>query len=129
MRSILIVDDHQPFRSVARLVLERGGFQVVGEAAAGEGALEAVLRLRPDVVLLDIQLPGDDGFVVCNQILDADGQRDGDGAGTYAPVVVLTSGRPASTFRRRLAASRAAGFIQKADLTASGLDALVAGIR
>jgi DNA-binding NarL/FixJ family response regulator len=122
MQTILIVDDHASFRAAARALLERGGFEVVGEAGEGLGAVEAVHRLRPDIVLLDVQLPGDDGFVTCERILDAS-----DGVGVPAPVVVLTSARPLSTFRRRLAGSRASGFIPKTDLTASGLAALVTG--
>jgi DNA-binding NarL/FixJ family response regulator len=120
MRRILIVDDHEPFRSAARQLLERGGFDVVGEAGDGAGALAAVRRLRPDIVLLDVQLPGDDGFVTCERILDV--RRPGE---PQAPVVILTSGRPIASFRRRLARSRAAGFISKTDLTAAGLVALV----
>lgn len=121
MQSVLIVDDHAPFRSAVRVLLERGGFRIVGEVGDGDGALDAVRRLRPDVVLLDIQLPGDDGFAVCERILDVSGDP-----GAVAPVVVLTSGRPLSTFRRRLALSQAAGFIAKTDLTAIGLSLLVA---
>ena len=104
MRRILIVDDHAPFRSAARQLLERGGFDVVGEAGDGDGALEAVRRLHPEVVLLDVQLPGDDGFATCERILDASGA-----AGTRAPVVVLTSGRPIGAFRRRLAPEPCSG--------------------
>jgi CheY-like chemotaxis protein len=121
MHSVLIVDDYAPFRSAVRVLLERGGFRVVSEEGDGVGALDAVRRLRPDVVLLDIQLPGDDGFAVCERILDARGIP-----GAVPPVVVLTSGRPLSTFRRRLAFSHAAGFIAKTDLTAAGLSVLVA---
>jgi DNA-binding NarL/FixJ family response regulator len=124
MRSVLIVDDHAPFRSAVRLLLERGGFRVVGEAGDGDSAVAAVRRLAPDVVLLDVQLPGEDGFAICERIL-AGGV--GSGAGEGAPVVVLTSGRPIGTFRRRLARSQAAGFIAKTDLTATALSALVAG--
>jgi hypothetical protein len=54
-------------------------------------------------------------------LLDASGDP-----GSVPPVVVLTSGRPLSTFRRRLALSQAAGFIAKTDLTAMGLSVLVA---
>lgn len=122
MASVLIVDDHQPFRDAARALLERGGFRVVGEAEDAEAALDAVQRLSPDVVLLDIQLPGDDGFAVCERILYGT-----DVANRASPVVVLTSGRPVATFRRRLAGSRAAGFIAKADLTPAMLSAMLAG--
>jgi DNA-binding NarL/FixJ family response regulator len=121
MRSVLIVDDHAPFRSAVRLLLERGGFRVVGEAGDGDAALAAVQRLAPDVVLLDVQLPGEDGFAICERIL---GATD---VGDSAPIVVLTSGRAIGTFRRRLARSQAAGFIAKTDLTARALLALVAG--
>ena len=121
MRSVLIVDDHAPFRSAVRLLLERGGFRVVGEAGDGDSAVAAVRELAPEVVLLDVQLPGEDGFAICERILDATVAGDG------APVVVLTSGRPIGTFRRRLARSQAAGFIAKTDLTAPALLALVAG--
>jgi CheY-like chemotaxis protein len=119
MPSVLIVDDHAPFRSAVRLLLERGGFRVVGEAGDGDAAVEAVRQLAPEVVLLDVQLPGEDGFAICERILDATG------SGAAAPVVVLTSGRPIGTFRRRLARSQAAGFIAKTDLTAPALSALV----
>jgi CheY-like chemotaxis protein len=60
--SVLIVDDHPSFRSSAHMLLESEGFQVVGEAPDGECALEAVGALHPDLVLLDVQLPGIDGF-------------------------------------------------------------------
>jgi DNA-binding NarL/FixJ family response regulator len=122
MPSVLIVDDHSPFRGAVRVLLERGGFRVVGEAADGDAAIDAVQRLAPDVVLLDVQLPGEDGFAICERIVAAAGTTGGGG-----PVVVLTSGRPIGTFRRRLIRSRAAGFIAKTDLTASALAALVRG--
>ena len=76
MRSVLIVDDHAPFRSAVRLLLERGGFNVVGEAGDGDAAVEAVRRLAPEVVLLDVQLPGEDGFAICERILGAMGSSD-----------------------------------------------------
>ena len=61
-------DDHPDFRAGARALLEADGFDVVGEAADGESALEATRRLRPRVVLLDIQLPGMDGFHVAERL-------------------------------------------------------------
>jgi DNA-binding NarL/FixJ family response regulator len=122
MPSVLIVDDHSPFRTAVRQLLERGGFRVVGEAADGDSAIDAVERLAPDVVLLDIQLPGEDGFAICERIVGAAGTTGGGG-----PMVVLTSGRAVGTFRRRLSRSRAAGFIAKTDLTASALAAMVGG--
>jgi DNA-binding NarL/FixJ family response regulator len=120
MHSVLIVDDHAPFRSAVRELLERGGFHVVGEVGDGQAALDAIRRFAPDVVLLDVQLRGEDGFSICERIAAEIGASTEGG-----PVVVLTSGRPIGTFRRRLALSRAAGFIPKTDLTAPALWALL----
>src|SRR5829696_4465444 len=66
--TVLIVDDHPGFRSAARALLEADGFDVVGEAADGESALAAAERLRPGLVVLDIQLPDLDGFVVAERL-------------------------------------------------------------
>jgi DNA-binding NarL/FixJ family response regulator len=70
-------------RSLARRLLTTDGFEVVGEAANGQAAIDAARELRPDVVLLDVQLPGIDGFEVATRLRD----------GTVGPVVVLTSTR------------------------------------
>src|SRR3712207_8254923 len=61
---VLVVDDHVSFRSLARRLLVDEGFEVVGEASDGRGAVLAAVDLRPDLVLLDIQLPDLDGFAV-----------------------------------------------------------------
>jgi DNA-binding NarL/FixJ family response regulator len=104
--SVLIVDDHPGFRRSARALLESLGYVVLGESESGEFALEASARLRPDVVLLDIQLPGLDGFAVAERLA----------ALARPPSVVLVSTRPASAYRDRLAASPALGFLSKAEL-------------
>jgi CheY-like chemotaxis protein len=109
--TVLIVDDHADFRAFARALLVAGGFEVVGEAADGAAALSEARALRPDLVLLDVQLPDIDGFAVCDQLA----------ADEAAPTVVLTSSRDASSYRRRLGASGARGFIPKADLSAPAL--------
>ncbi len=110
---VLIVDDHDAFRVAARALLEAEGFDVVGEAADGASALTAIAELRPDVVLLDIQLPDFDGFAVAEQ-LPADG-----------PAVVLTSSRGIASFRRRLAAADWP-FVAKSELSGETLAAAVA---
>jgi DNA-binding NarL/FixJ family response regulator len=115
MRSVLIVDDHGAFRSVARALLERDGFNVVGEAEDGSSAIAAAIALRPDVVLLDVQLPDTNGFDVCEQLL----------ADPHPPIVILTSGRPSSAFRQRLSRSGASGFIPKVELVPGALLGLV----
>ena len=66
--TVLIVDDHAAFRSLARAVLEADGFDVVGEASDGAAALAAARALAPEIVLLDVALPDMDGFAVCQEI-------------------------------------------------------------
>ena len=113
--TVLIVDDHDGFRESARALLEAEGFSVVGAVADGDAALAAVERLRPQVVLLDVQLPGLDGFGVAER-LAATPQR---------PSVVLVSSREAATYGPRLQAARVRGFIPKAELTGDALRKLV----
>lgn len=68
--SIVIADDHPPIRLGVRMALMRGGFNVVAEAADCEGAVSAVLRERPDVCLLDVQMPGG-GIEAARRITEA----------------------------------------------------------
>ena len=67
-RTVLIVDDHGPYRVSARAMLEADGFVVVGEAGTAAEALAQADALQPSVVLLDIQLPDDDGFEVAERL-------------------------------------------------------------
>jgi DNA-binding NarL/FixJ family response regulator len=115
VRTVLIVDDHDGFRSFARALLQAEGFAIVGEAPDGASALEAVARLRPDLVLLDVQLPDLDGFQVAERLAARDDP----------PSVVLVSTRDAFSYRRRLADTPARGFIPKGELSGPALRALV----
>lgn len=107
--TILVVDDHPSFRRCARALLEADGFDVVGEAEDGAGALSAIGELHPEVVLLDVQLPDMDGFAVLERL------------GTDRPQVVLVSSREASDYNGLIRASGARGFIAKAELTGSAV--------
>lgn len=113
--TVLIVDDHADFRQSARALLEAEGFNVVGEAAGGEQAVIEVERLRPEVVLLDIQLPGDDGFAVAERLA----------ASRSGAIVVLISSREAAAYGPRLDAAAARGFIAKRLLSGEALAALL----
>ena len=66
--SVLIVDGHPSFRASARRLHEAEGFNVVGEVADGHEAIAAALELKPDLVLLDVQLPDLYGFEVAGRL-------------------------------------------------------------
>jgi DNA-binding NarL/FixJ family response regulator len=112
----LIVDDHPGFRAHARSLLEEEGLEVVGDAATGEDAVEAVAALRPDVVLLDICLPGIDGLEVARR-LAARGDR---------AAVVLTSSQAREDFAGLIGESGARGFVPKDALSGRALRELLA---
>ena len=114
--TVLIVDDHAGFRAGARALLEAEGFDVLGEAADGQSAVEQARRLRPQVVLLDVQLPGMDGFAVAERLA----------AEPAPPAVVLISSRGQGAFRKRLEATPARGFITKAEFSGECLTSLLA---
>jgi DNA-binding NarL/FixJ family response regulator len=117
MQTILIVDDHAPFRTQARALLESDGFVVVGESDTGASGLEAARALKPQLVLLDIGLPDVEGFEVA-RALAVDGPP---------PFVVLTSSRDASAYGPRLSSSRVLGFIPKDELSGAAIRLLVDG--
>ncbi len=116
--TVLIVDDHPSFRGSARAMLEADGFEVVGEADSGEAAVAAVQTLKPDVVLLDIQLPDRSGFEVCAQLV-------GGGADGRSPDVVLVSSRDGCDYGHQIAASGARGFVPKAELSGDAIMQLI----
>jgi DNA-binding NarL/FixJ family response regulator len=113
--SVLIVDDHADFRQAASALLETEGFTVVGAAVDGYAAIAAAKRLRPEVVLLDVQLPGLDGFAVAELLADT----------PEPPEVVLISSREAVAYGHRLEAAPVLGFIPKRALSGAALAALV----
>jgi DNA-binding NarL/FixJ family response regulator len=109
--TVLIVDDHPSFRSVARMLLETEGYEVVGEAPDGEVALELAGELRPDVVLLDLGLPGIDGFEVARRL-------------EPGPAIVLVSSRDPRDIGPLEGSVK--GFIAKAELSGDALREVLA---
>lgn len=68
---VLIVDDHGMIREGLRMILEAHGVEVVGEAADGAAAIGNAAALRPDVVLMDLRMPGTDGVAATRAIVEA----------------------------------------------------------
>ncbi|HVH65235.1 MAG TPA: response regulator transcription factor [Candidatus Acidoferrum sp.] len=102
---VLIVDDQAPFRSAARAVVEAtDGFDVVGEAESGEASVEAAQKLHPDLVLMDVNLPGINGLEATRQILKASN-------GTV--VVLLLSTYEEADYAQRAIESGASTYISK----------------
>ena len=114
--TVLVVDDHPSFRATARAMLECEGFAVVGEAEDGAAALAAIEELKPDLVLLDVQLPDMDGFEVMQRLQSLNGAR---------PKIVLTSSRDGADFGTLVEESAALGFIPKGELSGATLGALL----
>jgi two-component system response regulator EvgA len=102
---VLIVDDHESFRTAARRMLEREGFVVVGEAVDGASAIKIARAVRPDLVLLDVVLPDLSGFDVAERL------RSGPSK------IILVSSRGRDDFGPRLRQSGVAGFISKDELS------------
>jgi DNA-binding NarL/FixJ family response regulator len=116
LQTVLIVDDHPTFRRFARRLLEAAGFDVVGEAIDGAGAIEAARELRPEAVLLDVLLPDASGLDVAAELAGSDDP----------PAVVLTSSRSAHDLGVGLSEAPARGFIPKASFTGAAFAELVA---
>ena len=112
---VLIVDDHADFRESASALLEAEGYEVVGAAADGETAMIEVERLRPGIVLVDIQLPGIDGFDVAERLASSDA----------APAVILISSRDAGAYGSRIDEAPVRGFLGKRSLSGAALADLV----
>lgn len=103
---MLIVDDQAPFRDVARTVVEMtDGFEIAGEADTGERSVELARELDPDLILMDVNLPGISGLEATMQIL-SEGKRI---------VVLLVSTYEAQEYEPRAAEVGAAAYIPKSE--------------
>ncbi|HZP90192.1 MAG TPA: response regulator transcription factor [Actinomycetota bacterium] len=102
---VLVVDDQAPFRLAARMVVEATqGFEVVGEVESGEDSVERARELGPDLVLMDVNLPGIDGLEATRRIL----------AGSGHVIVLLLSTYEEAEYAPRATECGAAAYIPKA---------------
>ncbi len=112
---VLIADDHEPFRGAARSVLAATHeFEFVGEARSGEEAVDLVGKLRPDLVLMDIKMPGLGGIRATRSITDAH----------PTTVTVLLSTYREEDLPAEARSCGALGYLHKANLDAGALRGL-----
>jgi DNA-binding NarL/FixJ family response regulator len=111
---VLVVDDQEPFRrAMAAVVQETDGFVVVGEATSGEESLEVAAALQPDLVLMDVNLPGIDGVEATRRLLAPPG----------SPVVLLLSTDDEDAGDHFVARSGAVGYVTKSAFGPDRLEA------
>ena len=110
---VLIVDDQPSFRELARTVLRRRGYTVVGEAGCSATAIDASLRLEPDAVLLDMRLGEESGFEVAWELTCA----------CPRAAILLVSNQDYGHCRERLRRCGARGFLIKSRLASVELSA------
>lgn len=116
MHSVLIVDDHPVIRLAVRVLLEKHGMRVVGEADNGVNAVQLVRELTPQVVILDIGIPKLDGFSVISRIKALQVRSE---------ILILTS-QPADSVCRRCIQLGARGFVNKEEDLGSLITAIKA---
>lgn len=114
-RRVLIVDDHPDFVSAAHAFLTHEGFDVVGVAVSGEDALRMYRVLHPELLLLDIHLPGISGVDVAEEIARGD----------CPPHVILISSDSEAWTDPEVQTAPVRGFLPKRDLTSAAIDALL----
>jgi len=109
---VVLVDDQESFRSAARLILGiAAGFELVGEAETAEEGLDLIGALDPDLVLMDINLPGMDGLEATRRLV---------GDSSRAKVIVLST-YEASEYEARSLEAGAVAFISKSDFEPDAL--------
>ncbi|QHF28045.1 response regulator transcription factor [Pseudomonas sp. R32] len=116
MHSVLIVDDHPVIRLAVRVLLEKHGMRVVGEADNGIDAVQLVRDLTPQVVVLDIGIPKLDGYTVISRIKTLN---------VRSAILILTS-QPADSVCRRCIQLGARGFVNKEEDLGSLITAIKA---
>ena len=108
----ILVDDQPIFRDIIRGVLQRTGrFQFVGEAEDGVEAVELYDRVKPDVVIMDVQMPNMSGFEATVRIIEENPEA----------IVILTSMQGDAGYARVAAEAGAVGFVPKRNIDAESI--------
>jgi len=101
---VVLVEDDADLRRVVQLTLQFGAAWIVETAPDGPAGIETVKRVQPDIVLVDLMMPGMDGYEVCRRLVS-------DGATAHIPIVLLTARQNLDP--KRVRASGARGVITK----------------
>lgn len=110
---VLIVDDQLPFREASRMVVEfTDGFEIIGEAEDGEEAVAMAAALKPDLVLMDVQMPGIDGLEATRQIMGFDDP----------PRVLVMSTHESGNYEGPAREAGAVGFVPKSSFSMDTLE-------
>jgi len=120
MTTVLIVDDHSTVRFAIRMLLERERFHVIGEVDNGSEVAQVARKLQPDVVVLDIGLPGLDGMEVIKRLQQLE----------HAPRIMVLTGQATDLYVRRCLDAGIGAFVTKSedlDAVVFALKALVKG--
>ncbi|MFC2176806.1 response regulator transcription factor [Actinomycetota bacterium] len=117
---VLIVDDQLPFREASRMVVEMtDGFEVAGEAENGEEGVELAASLQPDLVLMDVQMPGIDGLEATRRISSLENP----------PVVLVMSTHESGNYEGIAEAAGAVAFVPKSQFSMDTLEEVWASVR
>jgi CheY-like chemotaxis protein len=109
----VIVDNNRDFLDAAARLLERQNISVVGMAGSSSAGLQCVQALQPDVALVDIELGGESGFDLAEQL-------HSDGTNATAPVILIST-HAEEDFAELISASPAVAFLPKASLSGAAI--------
>jgi len=117
--NVLVVDDNESFLDASCALLRREGLEVLGVASTSDEAVWRVEDLRPDVVLVDVNLAGESGFDLARRLVQADQGRQS--------MVILMSTQAAADLADLIAESPATGFLAKSELSADAIRRILNG--
>jgi len=117
--NVLVVDDNESFLDASCALLRREGLEVLGVASTSDEAVWRFEDLRPDVVLVDVNLAGESGFDLARRLVQADQGRQS--------MVILMSTQAAADLADLIAESPATGFLAKSELSADAIRRILNG--